>query len=368
MQIPFVDLAAQHRALEKEILAAIRDSLARCDFILGSAVEEFERAFAAFVETGHAVGVSSGLDALRLALMALDVGPGDEVVLPANTYIATAFAVTSVGARPVLCDCRADTYGIDTRKIEAVLTARTKAILPVHLTGQAADMDEVLDIARRHKLHVVEDAAQAHGTKHRGKPCGSIGIIGCFSFYPGKNLGACGDAGMTTTNDERLAEVMREIRNNGQREKYHHVRQGLNARLDTMQAAILSIKLMHLPDWNAARNRAAAAYRQRLQGVGDLAFQQIAPRSTHVQHLFVVETARRDGLLQHLKSRGVATGVHYPVPVHLQPCYASLGYHLGDFPVAEHLARRMLSLPMFPELDERQIDYIETHVREFYAA
>lgn len=366
--IPFADLPAQHAAIEPEINAAIQQVLSRCNFILGSQVEEFEQAFARFVGTEHAIGVSSGLDALRLALIALDVGPGDEVILPANTYIATALAVSAVGARPVLVDCDPETYNIDVGLIEPAITPRTKVIIPVHLTGQSADMDPILEVADRHGLYVVEDAAQAHGTLYKGRPCGSIGIVGCFSFYPGKNLGACGDGGMATTSDATIAERLRRLRNYGQQAKYQHVEKGLNARLDTLQAAILAVKLRYLPHWNEARAAHAEKYREMLAGVGDLVLQQRRPYSTHVYHLFTVETEQRAALQKHLNAAGIDTGIHYPTPIHLQQAYADLGYTKGDFPEAEQLAKRTLSLPMFPELQSEQIRQVAEEIEGFFTA
>ena len=364
--IPFVDLPAQHVTIQSEINAAIQQVLSQCNFILGSQVAEFEQAFARFVETEHAIGVSSGLDALRLALMALDIGSGDEVILPANTYIATALAVSAVGARPVLVDCDPETYNIDVSLIELAITPRTKAIIPVHLTGQSADMAPILEVADRHDLYIVEDAAQSHGTLYRGQPCGSIGIVGCFSFYPGKNLGACGDGGMATTSNAELAERLRRLRNYGQRAKYQHVEKGLNARLDTLQAAILTVKLRYLPQWNEARAAHAEKYKEMLTGVGDLVFQQRAPYSTHIYHLFMVETEQRAALQKHLNAAGIDTGIHYPVPIHLQQTYADLGYSKGDFPKAERLAERTLSLPMFPELRSDQIRRVAEGVKGFF--
>lgn len=365
--VPFVDLKAQYAAIREEVRAAIDRVLESAGFILGPAVAEFEEAFAAFCGTREAVGVSSGLDALRLALMAIDIGPGDEVILPANTYIATALAVSALGARPVLVDCDPRTYEIDPERIAAAITPRTRVIIPVHLAGQPAAMDAVLAIAARHGLAVIEDAAQAHGALYRGRPCGSLGLMGCFSFYPGKNLGAYGDGGAVTTNDLELAARLRRLRDYGQRVKCEHVEQGLNARLDALQAAVLNVKLRYLPAWNAARARHAETYRAMLEGVGDLAFQQRVPETTHIYHLFVVETDHRDALQQHLAERGIATGIHYPVPIHLQPAYAALGYRCGDFPAAERLARRMLSLPMYAELQPEQIAAVVAAVREFYS-
>jgi dTDP-4-amino-4,6-dideoxygalactose transaminase len=364
--VPFFDAAAQQRSVMAETAAAVQKVLEEARFIVGPQVDEFERAFADFLGVRHAVGVSSGLDALRLALTALDVLPRDEVILPANTYIATALAVSAVGARPVLVDCDPHTYLMDPGQIGPAITARTRAIVPVHLTGQAADMDRVWELARAHGLHVVEDAAQAHGATYRGRSCGTLGTLGCFSFYPSKNLGACGDAGMVTTDDARLAKRVRRLRNYGEEVKYHHVEKGLNARLDTLQAAALSVKLRRLVDWNEARERHAQNYRRLLAGVGDLTFQEQAPGSTHVHHLFVVETGERDALREHLHGVGIQTGIHYPIPVHLQPAYEDLGYKAGDFPNTERLAARMLSLPMFPELRPDQIGFVVDEIRRFF--
>ena len=365
-RVPFFDAATQQRSVMAETQAAIQEVLDQARFIVGPQVGEFERAFAEFVGVGHAVGVSSGLDALRLALSAVDVGPGDEVILPANTYIATALAVSAVGARPVLVDCDPRTYLIDCGQIAAAITPRTKAVIPVHLTGQAADMDSVLGLAGAHGLHVVEDAAQAHGTTYKDRSCGTLGTLGCFSFYPSKNLGACGDAGMVTTGDQRLADRVRRLRNYGEEVKYHHVEKGVNARLDTLQAAILSVKLRRLAAWNQARIEHASSYRRLLADVGDITFQEQAPGSNHVYHLLVVETERRDALREHLRAAGVETGVHYPVPIHLQPAYQDLGYKPGDFPNAERLAARMLSLPMFPELRPDQIAFVADQIERFF--
>ncbi|HVD14469.1 MAG TPA: DegT/DnrJ/EryC1/StrS family aminotransferase [Actinomycetota bacterium] len=366
--VPFVDTAAQQRSIAAQLSAAIEGVLASSKFVLGPQVAEFERAFAEFVGVRHAVGTSSGLDALRLALTALDIGQGDQVILPANTYIATALAVSAVGARPVLVDCDPRTYQLAVDQIGPAVTTRTRAIIPVHLTGQAADMDPVCDVARANGLHVIEDAAQAHGAKYKGRSCGKLGTIGCFSFYPSKNLGALGDAGMLTTGDSDLAERLRRLRNYGQQARYQHVEKGINARLDTLQAAVLSVKLRHLARWNEARARHAEVYRRLLAGVGDLVFQENAAWSSHVYHLFVIETGHRDALREHLAAAGVQTGVHYPVPIHLQPAYADLGHKQGDFPQAERLAGRMLSLPMFPELRPAQIAMVADEVRRFFAA
>ena len=330
-------------------------------------MRRFEEEFARFVASEHAVGVGSGLDALRLGLLALEVGPGDEVIVPANTYIATALAVSEVGGDVVLVDCDAATYNIDPRLVEAAVTARTKALLPVHFTGQAAEMAPLLELAAAHDLEVVEDAAQAHGTRYRDQPCGSIGKLACFSFYPGKNLGAYGDAGMVTTSDAAVVERIRRLRNYGERTKYEHVVKGVNSRLDALQAAFLTVKLRYLPAWNEARSRHADAYAAELDGVGDLVLQQRSDSSTHVYHLFVIETERRDALREHLSERGVQTGIHYPIPIHRQEAYADLGLPAGSFPVAERLARQTLSLPMYPELTSEQIGAVTGAIREFFA-
>ncbi len=365
--VPFVDLAAQQVSIGAEISAAVQRVLSECNFVLGPQVEEFERDFARFVGCEHAVGVSSGLDALRLAFMAVGIGPGDEVILPANTYIATALAVSAVGARPVLVDCDPQTYNIDANLIEPAVSPRTKAVVPVHLTGQTADMDPILEVAGHAGLHVIEDAAQSHGTLYKGRSCGSIGSLGCFSFYPGKNLGAYGDGGIVTTDDPELDVRMRRLRNYGQSAKYRHTEKGLNARLDTLQAAILSVKLRHLPQWNKARGAHAEGYKDLLSGVGDLIFQKQRRYSTHVYHLFIVETEWRDALREHLYAHEIQTGIHYPIPIHLQRAYEELGYGEGDFPESERLAKRMLSLPMFPELRREQIELVAKEIKEFFA-
>jgi len=365
MRIAFVDLHAQHQPLRAALDRAIGEVVASGQFILGPQVAAFEQRFAAYCGVRHAIGVGNGMDALRLALMALDVRGGDEVILPANTYVATALAVSAVGAVPVLVDCDPRTYNLDPRGLERAVTPRTRVIMPVHLTGQAVDMDAVMAVAERRGLHVIEDAAQAHGAAWRGRRCGSIGAVGCFSFYPSKNLGAFGDAGMAVTNDDALARRLAQLRNYGQSQKYDHVAAGLNSRLDSLQAAVLAVKLPHLDRWNEARASRAARYRAALRGVGDLRLQEIAPGATSVYHLFVVETEHRDRLRRHLADAGIDTGVHYPVPIHLQPAYAA-GYRMGQFPHTEALARRSLSLPMFPELRDDQVDAVAAAIRRFF--
>ena len=329
-------------------------------------MEAFETKFATFVETEHAVGVGSGLDALRLGLLALDIGRGDEVIVPANSYIATALAVSEVGADVVLVDCDPDTYNIDPAAARAAVTSRTRAMIPVHFTGQPADMGPLLELAEQFELEVVEDAAQAHGARWRGRACGSLGKLACFSFYPGKNLGAYGDGGMVTTGDGDVAERLRRVRNYGERRKYEHVVKGVNSRLDGLQAAFLSVKLRHLERWNASRARHADMYRAELDGVGDIAFQRVAHDATHIYHLFMIRTAQREALREFLTESGIQTGIHYPVPIHLQEAYAELGLGAGAFPNAEVLARETLSLPMYPELTSSQIATVTRIVREFF--
>ena len=366
--VPFVDLQAQHRALAAEIRVAVDEVLTDCNFILGRQVREFEQAFAAYIGVAHAVGVSNGLDALRIALAALDIGPGDEVIVPANTYIATALAVSALGARVVLVDCDASTYNLDPAKLERAITSRTRVVIPVHLTGQPANMAPILEIAERRGLQVLEDAAQAHGARYQGQRCGSIGIAGCFSFYPAKNLGAAGDGGMIVTQNGKLAQRARKLSNYGEVVKYEHTDKGLNARLDTLHAAILQVKLPHLDHWNQKRAQHAQRYRERLAGIPNIGMQSVLPECTHVYHLFMVQTSRRDALRQFLQDRGVQTGIHYPTPIHLQTAYADHGWKKGDFPVAEELSSRIVSLPMFPELRDEQIDYVCEQIGEFVKA
>jgi dTDP-4-amino-4,6-dideoxygalactose transaminase len=355
MQVPFVDLRAQHAPLDDALERAFRDLVGRGDFIIGAAVERFEREYAAFIGARHAIGVGTGLSAIELALRAFDVGPGDEVITPANTFIATVLAILAVGASPVFADIDPATYLIDPGALAAAVTPRTKAIVPVHLYGQPVDLDAVMAIARRHALIVVEDAAQAHGARYKGARAGAVGHAAAFSFYPSKNLGALGDGGMITTSDDRAADKMRLLRNYGQRVKYYHSIAGTNSRLDTLQAAVLSIKLPHLDGWNAARRRHADAYTARL------AAHVQTPRAAaveHVYHLYVIQVVDRKAVDERLRARQIQTGIHYPVPAHLQEACSSLGYRAGDFPVTEAAASRILSLPMFAELTSAQIDYV----------
>ncbi|MBP6016450.1 MAG: DegT/DnrJ/EryC1/StrS family aminotransferase [Candidatus Promineofilum sp.] len=367
MEIPFVDLRAQYRQIQGEVDPAVLAVMQRGDFILGGAVAEFERTFADYCGVKYCVGVDSGYSALEMIVRAYDIGPGDEVITAANTFIATVLAISNAGATPVLVDCDPETYNIDVTKIEAAITPRTKAIMPVHLYGQMADMDAILAIARRHNLYVFEDAAQASGARYKGRRAGSLGDAAAFSFYPGKNLGAYGDGGAVTTNDPDVAEKIRLLRNIGQKVKYFHEIKGFNHRLDTMQAAVLGVKLPYLDGWNAGRRRAAATYADLLADL-PLLTPTTSPDGEHIFHLYVVRVADREALMDHLKSKGIATGLHYPIPIHLQPAYAELGYKLGDFPVTEAYAELIVSLPIFPELDDDKVAYVAGAIREHMIA
>jgi len=367
MNVPFVDLPIQFHNLRSEIMPAVESVVQSGMFIMGEELGRFEKNFAIFCGAKECVGVASGCDALLWALKAYDIGPGDEVITVANTFIATVLAISAAGAKPVLVDCLEDSYEIDPAAVRRAITPRTKAILPVHLYGQAADMDPLLALAAEFKLKVIEDACQAHGATCKGRMCGTIGDIGCFSFYPGKNLGAYGDGGAIVTNNPEIAERVRMYRNYGQRKKYHHDLIGWNSRLDTVQAAILDVKLGHLAKWNEARRSHAARYGELLKGL-PLGLPKEMAGNRHVYHLFVVRVPRRDEALEFLKSRNVFCGIHYPVPIHLQKAYSDLGYPAGSFPVTERVASEVLSLPMFPELSETQIDWVCQGVRKFLGA
>lgn len=353
-RIPFVDLQTQYQTLKPELDAAMARVVARGDFILGDDVKLFEREFAAYCQVEHCVGLANGTEALQLALLACGVGPGDEVITCTHTFIATVAAIIQVGAKPVLVDADPLYYTLDVAQAAAAVTARTRAIIPVHLYGQPADMDPILDLAARHKLYVIEDACQAHGARYKGRPCGSLGDLAAFSFYPGKNLGAFGDAGAITTRRADLAERIQVLRNHGQKVKYEHLCQGFNCRLDTLQAAVLRVKLRHLDRWNEARRQAAARYDALLANT-DLATPKVAPYAQPIYHLYVVRTKDRAGLQAALDAALVSHGIHYPVPIHLQPAHAGLGLGRGAFPVVESFMGEILSLPMFPEITEVQL-------------
>jgi dTDP-4-amino-4,6-dideoxygalactose transaminase len=363
--IPFVDLRAQYQALREEILPAIEQVMATADFILGREVRAFEEEFTGYVGGLAGYGVASGTDALHLALRACGVGPGDEVILPTNTFIATALAVSLAGAKPVLVDIDPETHLLDLEQTAAAITRRTRAIIPVHLFGRAMDLAPLVELAERHGLEIVEDACQAHGARVNGARVGSIGALGTFSFYPGKNLGAYGDGGFIVINREDLVESVRMLRCYGEVRKYHHRIKGFNSRLDSIQAAVLRVKLRRLEEWNRRREALADMYRERLSGLPVKAPAPAAPGG-HVYHLFVIEVERRDELREYLGARGIATGIHYPIPIHLQGAYRELGHERGRFPVAEEKARRLLSLPIFPEMTEAQVDRVCEAVAAFH--
>ncbi len=356
--LPFVDLKSQYLSIKQEVDAAIQRVLDNTSFILGREVEAFESAFAEYVGAKFCVGVSNGTAAVQLAVTACGIGSGDEVIVPANTFFATAEGVSTAGATPVFVDADARSYTIDVDKIEAAITDRTRAIMPVHLYGQSADLDPILAIAaERHNLVVIEDAAQAHGSLYKGKPVGALGRAGCFSFYPGKNLGAYGEGGAVVTNDEEVARHLRLLRDHGSERKYHHEIIGYNFRLEGIQGAVLGVKLKHLDRWNDLRREHAARYDELLSQTG-LRLPREMDYARHVYHLYVVQTDDRDALQTSLNEAEIQTGIHYPIPIHLQPAYAFLGHKVGDFPESESQARRVLSLPMFPELTDSQIEEV----------
>jgi dTDP-4-amino-4,6-dideoxygalactose transaminase len=361
MNISFLDLGAAYRELQSDIDAAVARSLASGWYIGGPEVEAFEHEFAAYTQAQHCIGVANGLDALHLALRAMDVGPGDEVIVPSNTYIATWLAVSQCGATPVPVEPDARTFNIDPALIEAAITPHTKVILPVHLYGQPADMDPILAIARKHGLRVLEDGAQAHGARYKGKRMGAHGDAVAWSFYPGKNLGAMGDGGAVTTNDPQIADRIRVLRNYGSRVKYVNEVQGYNSRLDPLQAAILRVKLAHLDEWNARRSIVAQRYQQGLAGCG-LTLPHVPVWSEPVWHLYVVQHPLRDALQQALADAGVGTLIHYPIPPHRQQAYAPVGWRQGAFSLAERMADQVLSLPIGPHLSNDQVEEVIKHV------
>lgn len=367
MKVPILDLKPAGDELRAELDAAYRRVMDSGWFLLGRELEAFEAEYGRAVGTAHCVGVANGLEALQLALMAAGIGRDDEVIVPAHGYIATWLAVTHAGARPVPCECDERTYNLDPAHIAARVTPRTKAILPIHLYGQTADMEAIHAIAARHGLFVLEDAAQSHGARCRGRASGSLGHAAGISFYPSKNLGALGDAGAVTTSDAALADKIRHLRNYGSKIRYQNEYAGLNSRLDELQAAFLRAKLPHLAEWNRRRAGLAARYLEQLRGAGDLVLPFVPAWAEPAWHLFVVRTGRRDALQQHLAAHGVGTQVHYPVPPHLSGAYRDAGWKRGDFPLAERLADEVLSLPIGPQVTAEQVDYVCTTVRSFFA-
>jgi len=357
MKVPFLDLHAAYLELKPEIDAAIARVLDSGWYILGPEVEAFEAEYAAYCEAEHAIGVANGLDALNLALLAMGVGPGDEVIVPSNTYIATWLAVSQCGATPVPIEPDIHTYNIDPSLIEAAITPRTKVILPVHLYGQPADMDPILAIARKHGLRVLEDAAQAHGARYKGKRIGGHGDAVAWSFYPGKNLGALGDGGAVTTNDPKIADSIRVLRNYGSRVKYVNEVKGFNSRLDPIQAAVLRVKLRYLDEWNTRRREIARRYLE-VFAASSLVLPMVPNWAEPVWHLFVVQHPERDEMVKRLNEAGVGTLIHYPIPPHLQQAYTSTGYKIGDFPITEAISRKALSLPIGPQLSVTNADSV----------
>ncbi len=355
--IPFVDLEREYREISGEIREAIERVLNRGRFILREEVRRFEEEFSTYIGTKYGIGVNSGSDALYLALQALGIGKGDEVITVSHTFVSTADAIVRNGAKPVFVDIDADTYCIDVTKIEERITNKTRAILPIHLYGHPADMEPITDIAKKYNLIVIEDACQAHGAEYKGKKVGSIGDVGCFSFYPVKNLGAYGDGGMVVTNDDALTTRLKMLRNCGQSQKYHHDFVGINSRLDEIQAAILRVKLHHLDEWNERRREVAGLYDELLKDSG-VATPVEKEYAKHVYHLYVIRHKNRETLQKRLLERGIQTIIHYPIPVHLQRAYESLGYGKGDFPVTEECANEVLSLPIFPELKNEEVEYV----------
>jgi dTDP-4-amino-4,6-dideoxygalactose transaminase len=367
MKVPFLDLKAQYKSVEDEILAALTEVIESCAFAGGPFVTQFEAAFAEFCQCERAVGVGSGTEALWLALLALGIGPGDEVITVPNTFIATAEAISFCGAKPVFVDIDEHTYTMNPDLLEAAITPHTRALIPVHIFGQMADMDSIMEIAKSNTLFVVEDACQAHGAEYKGKRAGSIGDAGCFSFYPGKNLGAYGEAGAVVTNNFELAEKIATLRDHGQSKKYHHMMVGWNARMDGFQGAILNVKLRYLADWNEARRKHAAVYDNLLADLDGIIIPQKADYAKHVYHIYAIRVANRDALLRVLAANGIYCGIHYPISVHLQEAYSELGYKNFDFEISEKVASECLSLPMYPELTYGQQVRVKEKIQEYFS-
>ncbi len=361
IKVPYLDLKAQYRSIKPEIDAAIGRVLESCQFVLGAEVAGFEQEFAAYCGTSECIALNSGTSALHLALLAAGVGAGDEVITVPFTFVASVAAILYAGARPVLVDIDPRSFNMDPKAIEAAITPRTKAIMPVHLYGQPADMDPIMEIARRHKLVVIEDAAQAHGAKYKGRPVGSIGDMGCFSFYPGKNLGAYGEGGAVTTSNREYAHTIRMLRDWGQDRKYHHLLRGYNYRMEGFQGAILRVKLRHLEKWTEARRAVVAKYNELLADAGVVRPQEMS-WARHVYHVYTLRSEDRNMLQQTLTEAGIQTGIHYPVPVHMQTAYSDLGYGQGAFPQSEKAAAEVLSLPLFPEMTDQQIQTVSQAV------
>lgn len=366
MIVPFVDLKKQYDLIGREVIQKIQKVLESTSFILGKEVEKFEQEFADYCGVKYGIGVGSGTDALLLSLKALEIEDGDEVITVPNTFTATVDAIVRSGAIPIFIDIDDETYCIDISKIEGKITKKTKAIIPVHLYGHPAEMEAILDIARRYNLIVIEDACQAHGAEYKGEKVGSIGNIGCFSFFPAKNLGAYGDGGVVITNNEELAQKVKMLRNYGQRKKYFHEFVGFNSRLDELHAAVLRIKLKSLDENNRKRRDNAEKYCEFLSDLTEISIPREKDFVKHVYHLYIIRCENRDELQDYLNSKGISTGLHYPLPVHLQRAYQYLGYKKGHFPITEKYAKKIISLPMFPELTEKQIEYVCNNIKEFF--
>lgn len=370
MQVPFVNLRAQYSKIRQEIAPKVEQVLEHASYILGPEVVQFEQAFASTLGVKHVAGVANGTDALLLALRAVGIGSGDDVIIPANTFVATAEAIVHAGARPVLVDVNSQTYNIDVGQIEGRITPRTKAIIPVHLYGQPADLGPILAVAENYGLDVIEDAAQAHGAEYRGRRVGSLARAASFSFYPAKNLGAYGDAGAVVTNDDQLALTVRQLRHHGGIDKYQHDLVGYNSRLDTLQAAVLLVKLKYLDEWNQLRRENAQLYNELLSGIPGIVTPTVIEGASHVYHLYVVRVERghRDELRQYLQARGIQTGIHYPTPLHLTAAFRDWQNEDNQFPRAEQCAKQILSLPMYPELERKQIEYVAEHTYNYMTA
>ena len=375
MQIPFLDLKVQYKSIKEEVNQAIQNVLDNTAFVLGKAVFDFEKNFASAHNVKHCVGVSSGTDGNHIVLWALGTGVGDEIIIPANTFIATAWGATLCGAKPVFVDCEPNSYNVDPKKLEAVITSKTKAIVAVHLYGQPADIDPLKEIADKYKIYFVEDAAQAHFAEYKGKRIGGLSDAASFSFYPGKNLGAYGEGGAVTTNNDDIFMKSKMIRDHGAIQKYEHQVFGHNYRMEGIQGAVLDVKLKYLDKWTEGRRRVAAKYTEILSDLDDIILPKEMPYAKHVYHLFVIQvksqkskikSEKRDELQKYLNEKGISTGLHYPIPLHLQKCFDYLGYKKGDFPVTERLAETGLSLPMFPELSDNHIEYVTNNIRDFF--
>jgi dTDP-4-amino-4,6-dideoxygalactose transaminase len=366
MIVPFLDLKIQYKAIKDEITPSIQNVIENASFVLGKAVADFENEFKREHNVRHCIAVSSGTDGNHLALWGHGIGPGDEVIMPANTFIATAWGATLCGATPVFVDCESESCNIDPEKVEEKITSHTKAIVAVHLYGQPADLDPLMDIARRHNVLLIEDCAQSHFAEYKGKRVGGLSHASSFSFYPGKNLGAYGEGGAVATNDDGLARKFRMMRDHGAERKYDHEIQGHNYRMEGIQGAVLGVKLKHLDAWTEARRLHAKQYGRLLSDIPSLTTPGEMPYAKHVYHLYVIRTPDRDRLMKHLEAKAIGTGLHYPVPLHLQKVFSGLGYKRGDFPVTERLANECLSLPMYPELKEDQIEYVCNAIRSLY--